>query len=104
MKKLTLYKLMDSFWLDTINFGWTIVYIEGVIGYKLQINIVLLSMKIDFVLANRVDPDDMPPYAAFHPGLHSLLKYALRTRITSMQRINGKLIRTLHFTSSCRHQ
>ena len=27
-------------------------------------------MKIIFVLANSADPDEMPPYAAFHQGLH----------------------------------
>ena len=30
---------------------------------------------IDFVLANSVDPDEMLLYAAFHLGLHCLLKY-----------------------------
>ena len=35
-------------------------------------NIVFLSLKIDFVLANSADPDEMPPYAAFHLGLHCL--------------------------------
>ena len=27
---------------------------------------------MDFVLANSADPDEMPPYAAFHLGLHCL--------------------------------
>ena len=29
-------------------------------------------MKIVFVLANTVDPDEMPFYVAFHHGLHCL--------------------------------
>ena len=37
--------------------------------------IVLLSLKIEYVLANSADPDEMPPYAAFHLGLHSMPKY-----------------------------
>ena len=28
------------------------------------------SLKIDFVLPNSADPDEMPHYAAFHLGLH----------------------------------
>ena len=35
-------------------------------------NIVFLSMKIDFVLANSTDPDEMLHYVAFHQGLHCL--------------------------------
>ena len=35
-------------------------------------------MKIDFLVANSADPDEMPPYAAFHLGLHCLPKYAFR--------------------------
>ena len=38
-------------------------------------NIVFLSQKIDDVAANSVDPDEMPHYAVFHPGLHCLSKF-----------------------------
>ena len=31
-------------------------------------------MRIVFILANSEDPDEMPPDAAFHLGLHSLPK------------------------------
>ena len=55
---ITLYAQMDSsFWFDAINLGWSIVYIEGsqVILYE---QIVFLPLKIVFVLANNVDPDE----------------------------------------------
>ena len=66
--------------LHTIKSGWFIVYIEGsqVIFSK---NIVILSLKIDFFLANRADPDEMPHQAAFHLGLHCL------QRVSSLKRI-----------------
>ena len=31
---------------------------------------VFLSLKIVFILANSVDPDEMLPYGSFHLGLH----------------------------------
>ena len=37
-----------------------------------------ISLKIDFVLANSADPDEMPHYAAFHLGLHCWPKYPFR--------------------------
>ena len=36
---------------------------------------IFLSLKIDFFLANRADPDEMLHNAAFHLGLHCLPKY-----------------------------
>ena len=36
------------------------------------------SLKIDFALASSTDPDEMPPNAAFHLGLHCLQKYPFR--------------------------
>ena len=62
---------------DTVKSGWFIVYIEGsqvIISPKN----IFLSQKINFALANSVDPDEMLHYAAFHLGLHSLLKYTFR--------------------------
>ena len=60
--------------LHAINSGWSIVYIEGSQAIISKNNIVLLSLKIDFVLANHADPDEMRPYAACHLGLHCLPK------------------------------
>ena len=39
-------------------------------------NLIFLSLKINLVLANREDPDEMPHVAAFHLGLHYLQKYS----------------------------
>ena len=67
---LFLYALIDSsFWFDTLNYlGWSISYIKGC--YNFQIKIVFLSLKMIMVLANSVEPDEMPHYAAFHLCLH----------------------------------
>ena len=45
---------------------------------RISKNIVYLSLKIDFVLANSADPGEMPHYAAFHLGLHCSTSYLLR--------------------------
>ena len=62
---LTLYALMDSsFWFETINLRRSIVYIKGskvIISKQMYI-----SLKIFYVLANDVDPDDMSHSVAFH--------------------------------------
>ena len=59
--------------VDTITIGWSIVYIEGLQVIKSK-NIIFLSLRIDFVLANSTDTDEMSPYVAFHLGLHCLPK------------------------------
>ena len=41
-------------------------------------NIVFLSLKIDFILANSTYPDKMLQYVAFHLGIHCLPKYPFR--------------------------
>ena len=42
--------------------------------------IVIISRTnlINFVIANSADPDEMPLFAAFHQGLHCLLKYPFK--------------------------
>ena len=45
-------------------------------------------MKIDFVLANSADPDEILPYAAFHLGVHCLPKHPFR--VSSLQRVKFK--------------
>ena len=43
----------------------------GLTSYSLQKSI---SLKVNFVLANSADPDEMP----FHLGLHCWLKYSFK--------------------------
>ena len=61
-------------------------------GGRLQFsnNIVFLSLKVDFVLANSVDHDKMPHYAAFHLGLHCWPKTHLG--VSGPQRVEHILI------------
>ena len=46
-----------------------------------------LFPKIVFVLANSADPDEMPPYAAFHLGLLCLSKYLFTTTFLPVSRM-----------------
>ena len=39
---------------------------------KFPEDFVFLFLKIYIIIANSADPDEMPPYAAFHLGLHCL--------------------------------
>ena len=58
---------------DTVKSGWSIVYTEGsqVIISK---NIIFIFLKINFVMANSADPDEMPHLGKFHLSLHFLSK------------------------------
>ena len=47
---------------------------------------MFLSLKIVFILANSVYPDEMPHHAAFHLGLHCLPK----SWVTGIQNEKGK--------------
>ena len=53
--------------------GWPVVYIEGPL-YLTSSNDVFFSLKIDIVLANSEDQDDMLYNAEIHLGLHCLSK------------------------------
>ena len=75
---VTLYAQIDySFWFNTIKLEWSIVYIEGS-QFIISKRYCICSLKIDFVLANSADPDEMPHHAAFHLGLRCLPKYPFR--------------------------
>ena len=50
---------------DTVKSGWSIVYIYG-------LQIIISSLKIDFISANSTDPDEMLSYVTFNLGLHCL--------------------------------
>ena len=56
---------------DTDKSGWSIVYIEG-LQVTFFLKLYFLSLKIEFVLANSADPDEMPLYVACHLSLHCL--------------------------------
>ena len=62
---------------DTVKLGWSIVYIEGSQDMISKI-FSYLSLRINFVLANSADLEEMPCYAASHLSLHCLPKYPLR--------------------------
>ena len=61
----------------TIKLGWSIIYIEGskIIISK---NTAFLSLKIDYVLANTVNPNEMLIHAGFHLDIHCLPLYWFR--------------------------
>ena len=67
----------------SIKSGWSIVYIEWSHAI-ISINTIFLSLKIDFVLANSTDPDEMPHYSAFHLGLQCLPKFLVWKRLIIM--------------------
>ena len=62
---------------DAVKLGWSIVYIEGLQDI-ISKNIIYLSLRINFVLANSADLEEMPCYAAFHWSLPCFPKYPLR--------------------------
>ena len=47
----------------TVKSGWSTLYIKGSQAI-ISKNIVFLSLKIDLVLANRADPDEIPQYGS----------------------------------------
>ena len=60
--------------LHEIKSEWSTVNIEGGRSPLIfsQKKYGISSLKLDFVLANSADPDEMPLYAAFHLGLQCL--------------------------------
>ena len=58
-------------------------------GYNFQkilYSLIFLFLKIDFVLANSGDPDEMRHFRLFHLGLRCLQKYLFRG--FSLKRVN----------------
>ena len=71
-----------SIYLNTINSGWFIVYIEGKQEKQVMItktvsynNCICLSEDRFCLKTNIADPDEMPYNAAFHMGDHCLPLY-----------------------------
>ena len=55
-----------------------VLCIYGGAGHDFQYIFAFLSLKIDFILVKRADPDEMPHNAAFHLALHTLSKCPFR--------------------------
>ena len=53
---------------DTVRSGWSIIYIHS--DQQVIIKNAFLSLRINFDFENSADHDEMPPYVAFHLGLH----------------------------------
>ena len=68
--------------------GLSIIYIEG---SKVVISktYCILSLKIDFVLANSADLDEIQYHAAFHLGLHCCQRTHLG--VFCLQRVNDMI-------------
>ena len=72
-------------------------------GQKLKFlnNDAFTSLKIVFIFANSADPDEMPPYVAFHLGLHCLPdgKYPF-TMVSRMRRVRPEFLYLLIYEPS----
>ena len=66
-----------------IHLELSIAYTEG--SWDI-VSKIFISLRIDFVLANSADPDEMLQYAAFHPGHHCLQSTQLG--VSSTQRVD----------------
>ena len=89
----------SSSWIDAINLEWSLVKFKVSQVTISKIKLQLFSLKITFVLANSVDPDEMPHYAAFNLGilclqLLSQIKYAITER-NQLGNIKKKKFKTI---------
>ena len=74
----------SSFWFDAINLWLCIVYTSGPVYWgRVDTEVIIFFrwrlIKIVFVIANSIDPDEMSHYAAFYLGLRCLPKNAFRS-------------------------
>ena len=60
------------------------MYFKGFLNY----DVFLSPLKVGLDLENSADPDEMQHYAAFHLGLHYLLKFPFG--VSSIQRVNAQ--------------
>ena len=74
------------FYIDTISMDLSILSFNG-----LQVEIskfqYISALKDVFILANSVDPVEMPLYAVFHLGLHCLTKHLFAGKPCRMKRV-----------------
>ena len=61
-------------WIDTVKSEWTIIYGGRGGGGGGGGGDTRYNFKKYFVFTNSADPDEIPPYSAFHLGLHCLPK------------------------------
>ena len=75
--------LKISIKFDAVRSGRSIIYTDS----KNILHVpVFLSLKINLVLANSADPDEMSHGVTFHLGLHGLPKYLFK--VSGLQRNN----------------
>ena len=60
--------------IDSKSMELSILYFKG-LPVTILCNDVFLPLKINFIIANSAETDEMPHYVAFHLGLHCLPKY-----------------------------
>ena len=58
--------------IDTISMKFSILYLR--VGKSNFYKMMYCVLEDVFILANSANPDEMPPYAAFHLGFHCLPK------------------------------
>ena len=86
---LTLLILINySKHIDTISMEVSILQFKG-LSFIFLLNGVHLSLKIDFILTNSADSDEMSPYATFHLSLTVCPSTCLR--VSKMKRAKNKL-------------
>ena len=61
----------SSCWFETINLRRSIVYTRGH-SILFPNKMIFLSLKIFYVFANGLDPDEKPFFVSFHQSFHSL--------------------------------
>ena len=64
--------------VDSVKSGWSMVFTEGPHVIISKYNIVILSLKITFILANSAYPDEMSHHATFYLALHRVPMYPFR--------------------------
>ena len=82
--------------LDTLTVELSILYFKEV-PVKISINYVFQSLKLTLILANSADPDEMPPYAAFH--LVFIFCKSTGLSVSSMKRV--KVLLDWHQSTKC---
>ena len=62
-----------------------------------------LSLKTDFISANRVNPDEMLHFMAFHLGLNCLAKYPFSSYLSTKRYVIHLSYKSLIYQGFTRH-